>query len=137
MLESLRVTALGSNQSLPPGFPPSPLYVNQADSCTPIAFGASYMNIPYTYRGRDRLSLVEVWPTGGGGPVPDGPLLVSFRYSARVGPAHMRSLILNPCRFRGGGACSGPYTNCGISVLGSPSTPTKETGSNRSRQCPT
>ena len=66
MLESLRVTALGSKQSLPPGFPPTPLYVNQADSCTPIAFGASYMNIPYTYRGRDRLSLVEVWPTGGG-----------------------------------------------------------------------
>ena len=67
MLESLRVTALGSKQSLPPGFPPTPLYVNQADSCTPIAFGASYMNIPYTYRGRDRLSLVEVWPTGRGG----------------------------------------------------------------------
>ena len=65
MLESLRVTALGSKQSLPPGFPPTPLYVNQADSCTPIAFGASYMNIPYTYRGRDRLSLSEVWPTRG------------------------------------------------------------------------
>ena len=51
MLESLRVTALGSNQSLPSGFPPSPLYVNQADSCTPIAFGASYMNIPYHIQG--------------------------------------------------------------------------------------
>ena len=55
MLESLRVTALGSKQSLPPGFPQNPLYVNQADSCTPIAFGASYMNIPYHFLISDGL----------------------------------------------------------------------------------